>query len=97
MIVVLDDEGMPLFNFRGRRIYGEQFIMDDTWRDHRVGKGNHVIPIYSHELLFASEEASRKYREEGGNDRWHRRNKKKVVVDNEPQEVEFCEYLLRRL
>ena len=92
-----DDEGMPLFNFRGRRIYGEQFIMDDTWRDHRVGKGNHVIPIYSHELLFASEEASRKYREEGGNDRWHRRNKKKVVVDDEPQEVEFCEYLLRRL
>jgi hypothetical protein len=84
-----DDEGIPLFNFHGRRIYGEQFVMDDTWRDHRVGKGNHVIPIYSHELLFASEEASRKYH--GGHGSWHMREKE-VVVYEEPQAVEFCEY-----
>ena len=92
-----DDNGYPLYDvYDDERIYGEQFIMDDEGRDHRVGKGNHVIPIYSHELLFASEEASRKYREEGGNGFWHRGNLKNVVVYEEPQEVEFCE-LLRRL
>jgi hypothetical protein len=78
-----DDEGYPLFNFRGN-VYGEQFISDDEWTDYRVGQGNHVIPIYSHELLFASEEASRKYREE---------DEKQVTVDRqEPQAVEFCKY-----
>jgi hypothetical protein len=100
-----DDRGPPfqfhgptdvdgfLYNFRGRRVYGEQFIFDDEWRDHRVGKGNHVIPIYSHELLFASEEASNKYREDKSGHRYSWRSAKNVTVE-EPQDVEFCEYLM---
>lgn len=90
-----DEYGTPLFDVRGRRIYGEQFLPDDEWFTYRVGKGNHVIPIYSHELLFASEEASRKYRDDILQWGW-KKSKKKVTVD-EPQAVEFCEYLLRRL
>ena len=45
----------PDYDFWGPPIYGEQFVegMED---------GNHSLPVYSHELLFASEEASNKYR-----------------------------------
>lgn len=85
----------PLYNVHGRLIYGEQFLMDDEWTDYCVGQGNHVIPIYSHELLFASEEASRKYRDDIL--QWGRKKHKKKVIVDEPQAVEFCEYLLRRL
>jgi hypothetical protein len=88
-----DDQGFPLYNFRGRRVYGEQFILDDAGEEYRVGSGNHVIPIYSHELLFASEEASNKYREDCGDRYWNRRTKNVTV--REPQAVEFCKYLCR--
>ena len=90
-----DEDGIPQYDSDEEPIYGEQFLWK-TGGGTRVGEGNHVIPIYSHELLFASEEASRKYREEGGHGGWYRRTKG-VVAYEKPQAVEFCEYLLFRL
>ncbi len=86
----VDDGGWPLFDFWGPPIYGEQYIPDDDNFDIRTKKGNHSLPIYSHELLFASEEASREFREKPARG-WSHMHKKEVVVWK-PQEVEFCEY-----
>ncbi len=84
-----NDEGMPDpdYDFWGPPIYGEQFVegMED---------GNHSLPVYSHELLFASEEASNKYRK-------GEMGKKKHVVLHwptpKPESLEFCECGLSQL
>ena len=69
-------DGFPAYGMRSSPImYGEQAAM-------RLEEGNHSIPIYSHEVLFASEEAARKFR----NDYDHGIH---VIVDDGPKEVEF--------
>ena len=85
----IDNNGWPLFEYWGPRIYNEQYIPDDDNIDLRSKKGNHSLPIYSHGLLFASEEASRNYHEKPH--RWYKKLQKEVLV-HEPQDVEFCEY-----
>jgi len=81
-----NDEGMPDYDFWGPPIYGEQFVegMEDG-----SNYGNHSLPIYSHELLFASEEASIKYRKD------QMKYEKHVILDystQNPESLEFCEY-----
>ena len=57
-------------------MYGEQ-----AWVRMSREPGNHSLPIYSHELLFASEEASVNYRKD--------EDGKHVIVEGSPKEVEF--------
>ena len=45
--------------------------------------GNHSVPLYSHELLFASEEAASKFRKDD------EENGEKVMVETSPKEVEY--------
>ena len=45
-------------------------------------EGNHSLPLYSHELLFASEEAAVKFRKDGGKG-------ERVRVESTPKEVEY--------
>ena len=59
----------------GPLIYGEQ-----VWPGER---GNHSLPIYAHEILFASEEASTEFRKDEDN------NGKHVVADDDPKKLEF--------
>lgn len=71
------DMGEPIYNFdSGPVIYGEQVAY------RQQDKGNHSLPIYTHELLFASEGASAKFRKDA-------EQGKHVVVENSPKEVEF--------
>ena len=58
----------PAYDMNGPVIYGEQ-----VWPSER---GNYSLPIYSHELLFASEEASTEYRKDAES------NGKHVVADD---------------
>ena len=59
----------------GPLIYGEQ-----VWPSER---GNYSLPIYAHEILFASEEASTEFRKDEDN------NGKHVVADGDPKKLEF--------
>ncbi len=85
----VNDEG-PDYDFWGPPIYGEQFVegMEDG-----TNHGNHSLPIYSHELLFASEEASNKYRK----DKMGRYEKHLILPIRNPESLEFCEYGLSQL
>lgn len=56
-------------------MYGEQAEM-------MMEEGNHSIPIYSHEILFASEEAARKYRKDEDDHGIH-------AIVEDPKDVEF--------
>jgi hypothetical protein len=47
-------------------------------------RGNHSLPIYSHELLFASEEASTEYSKDKGS------NGKHMVSNGGIKKLEFC-------
>ena len=58
----------------GPLIYGEQ-----VWPSER---GNYSLPIYAHEILFASEEASKEFRKD-------EENGKHVVADGDPKKLEF--------
>ncbi|KAL9190754.1 hypothetical protein ACHAXT_000460 [Thalassiosira profunda] len=70
-----NDWGEPLYNHMVGSVYGEQvcYMQQD--------KGNHSLPIYTHELLFASEGASAKFRKDA--------EQRKHVVVEDPQDVEF--------
>jgi hypothetical protein len=74
-----DDEGMPTYYMDGPVVYGEQ-----VWPSER---GNHSLPLYSHELLFASEEASTEYRKDAKYG-----NGKHVVADSEVKKLEFRKF-----
>ena len=73
------EDNMPDYDFYGNGPirYGEQAF------SRMRGEGNHSLPLYSHELLFASEEAAVKFRED------ERVNANNVMVDDSPKEVEF--------
>ena len=67
--------GEPIYDWEGPIIYGEQ--VHQTW-----GGGNHTLPIFRHELLFASQETAAKFREESYDG-------KSVILENDPKEIEF--------
>ena len=48
-------------------------------------RGNHSLPIYTHEILFASEEASTEFRKDKES------NGKHVVAEDDPKKLEFRE------
>ena len=57
----MDDDCQPEYDFDGPTIYGVQKFLrlsEET--------GNHSLPLYSHELLFASEEAGIQFRKDKG-------------------------------
>lgn len=57
----MDDDCQPEYDFDGPTIYGVQKFLrlsEET--------GNHSLPLYSHELLFASEEAGIQFRKDEG-------------------------------
>ena len=71
------EDNMPAYDFYGPIRYGEQ--ASSRMRE----EGNHSLPLYSHELLFASEEAAVKFRkDEGGKG-------ERVRVESTPKEVEY--------
>ncbi len=69
----------PGYNSRGPILYGEQ-----AWMKLKIG--NHSLPIFSHEILFASEEAASKFRKDENNHGVH------TIVESDPKEIEFREY-----
>jgi len=71
-----DMSGMPLYDWEGPIIYGEQV--------HQRGGGNHTLPIHRHELLFASQETAAKFREDSVYG-----HGKQVILENDPKEIEF--------
>ena len=74
----VDWEGMPMYDFiDGPKVFGEQF-----WPDRSGQRHNHSLPLYSHELLFASEEAAVQYRKD------EEENGKHVLGEN-PDKLEF--------
>lgn len=84
--------GRPNFDFdESPRIYGEQFV---AYTDNRGA--NRTLPIYSHELLFASEEVSSQFRtDELGYG-------KHVIVEQgypepSPKDIEFRKYFATSL
>lgn len=66
----------PEYDTDGPIIYGEQACQT-------LKVGNHSLPIYSHEILFASEEAAIKFRKDGNDHRIH------TIVESDPKEIEF--------
>lgn len=71
---------IPAYFMDGPIIYGEQ-----CWPSER---GNHSLPIYAHEILFASEEASTEFRKDKDG------NGKHVVTGygDDPKKLEFRKY-----
>lgn len=53
----LDNNLDPAYDIDGPIMYGVQQLI------HSEGRGNHSLPLYSHELLFASEATSTEFRE----------------------------------
>jgi len=76
--VMPDGDPFPAYDIDGPVIYGEQ-----VWPSER---GNHSLPIYSHELLFASEEAATEYRKDTED------NGKHVVADSSVKKLEFRKF-----
>ena len=72
----------PLYNWNGPIVYGEQ-----VGGMGMTEPGNHSLPIYSHELLFASEEAASEYR--SNNSYYSHISGKHVFVESSPKEIEF--------
>ena len=66
----------PEYDTDGPIIYGEQACQT-------LKVGNHSLPIYSHEILFASEEAAIKFRKDENDHRIH------TIVESDPKEIEF--------
>ena len=61
----------------GPVLYGEQVGASE--------RGNHSLPIYTHEILFASEESSTEFRKDKDC------NGKHVVAEHDPKKLEFRE------
>ena len=74
-----DDFIGPTYNFEGPILFGEQ-----AWMKMEIG--NHSLPIFSHEVLFASEEAASKFRKDECQHGVH------TIVESDPKEIEFREY-----
>ena len=63
------------YDTRGVLVFGEQ-----VWPGER---GNYSLPIYAHEILFASEEAATEFRKDKDD------NGKHVIADGDPKKLEF--------
>ncbi len=72
----LSELAYPAYDMSGPVIYGEQVLPSE--------RGNHSLPIYTHEILFASKRASTEFRKD------KKCNGKHVVTKN-PKKLEFRE------
>ncbi|KAL7537607.1 hypothetical protein ACHAWF_014939 [Thalassiosira exigua] len=79
-----DDSYFPLYDPNGPVIYGEQ-----AFRGWGRNHGNHSLPIYSHELLFSSEEARIKYRKDNDNEKHVLLDSDDLYHETGPKEIEF--------